>query len=172
MYLRIEEFTHNFQYSSTIVNKLHKRMKSLHSDSVDVKICLVCNKSEAKYKCPTCKLRYCSVPCCKSHRMNSDNCIPNTSDTSRRHMELISNVEISTNSTEQHELQLNATQIQKLSSSLYIKDMIQSKRLREDLIKIDSGNDRLNILRLMRLKNTELNEFFVRLMEEISDDVV
>lgn len=87
-------------------------------------------------------------------------------------MELISNVEISTNSTEQHELQLNATQIQKLSSSLYIKDMIQSKRLREDLIKIDSGNDRLNILRLMRLKNTELNEFFVRLMEEISDDVV
>eukprot|EP00729_Bicosta_minor_P001254 gene1254-28479_t len=30
--------------------------------------CGVCNEAPPKYKCPTCLLRYCSVPCFKSHK--------------------------------------------------------------------------------------------------------
>lgn len=33
------------------------------------KTCEICQK-EARYKCPTCLIFYCSVPCCKKHRQN------------------------------------------------------------------------------------------------------
>ncbi|CAG9856280.1 unnamed protein product [Phyllotreta striolata] len=33
------------------------------------KICDICQK-EARYKCPTCLIYYCSVTCCKKHRQN------------------------------------------------------------------------------------------------------
>ncbi|XP_052185510.1 uncharacterized protein LOC127797058 [Diospyros lotus] len=32
------------------------------------KICQVCNESQSKYKCPTCLVPYCSLPCFKKHK--------------------------------------------------------------------------------------------------------
>ncbi|KAL2720607.1 zinc finger HIT domain-containing protein 3 [Vespula squamosa] len=32
------------------------------------KICIICNKDGAVYKCPTCRDLYCSVVCCKEHK--------------------------------------------------------------------------------------------------------
>ncbi|KAG5871621.1 hypothetical protein JTB14_014466 [Gonioctena quinquepunctata] len=34
------------------------------------KTCEICHK-QGKYKCPTCLIFYCSVPCCKKHRENN-----------------------------------------------------------------------------------------------------
>lgn len=31
-------------------------------------LCKVCSKSAAKYKCPTCRLPFCSVPCSRAHK--------------------------------------------------------------------------------------------------------
>ncbi|XP_011697215.1 PREDICTED: zinc finger HIT domain-containing protein 3 [Wasmannia auropunctata] len=33
-----------------------------------IKICDVCGKDDAVYKCPTCRKPYCSVRCCKEHK--------------------------------------------------------------------------------------------------------
>ncbi|XP_046834226.1 zinc finger HIT domain-containing protein 3 [Vespa crabro] len=32
------------------------------------KICIICDKDGAVYKCPTCRDSYCSVVCCKEHK--------------------------------------------------------------------------------------------------------
>ncbi|XP_065332417.1 zinc finger HIT domain-containing protein 3 [Cloeon dipterum] len=39
------------------------------------KICVICGAKDSKYKCPTCRVPYCSVACCKNHK-NSDVCKP------------------------------------------------------------------------------------------------
>jgi hypothetical protein len=31
-------------------------------------LCAVCEATEAKYKCPTCRAPYCSLVCCKKHK--------------------------------------------------------------------------------------------------------
>nr|XP_003706263.1 PREDICTED: zinc finger HIT domain-containing protein 3 [Megachile rotundata] len=38
------------------------------------KICCICSKTDCSYKCPTCKVPYCSVGCYKGHK--ESNCQP------------------------------------------------------------------------------------------------
>uniref|UniRef100_A0A673AUQ4 Zinc finger, HIT-type containing 3 n=1 Tax=Sphaeramia orbicularis TaxID=375764 RepID=A0A673AUQ4_9TELE len=38
-----------------------------------MQVCNVCREQTPKYKCPTCKIRYCSVGCYKKHK---DSCLP------------------------------------------------------------------------------------------------
>ncbi|KAG5844386.1 zinc finger HIT domain-containing protein 3 [Anguilla rostrata] len=38
-----------------------------------MQICSVCSEHVPKYKCPACKIRYCSVSCYKNHK---DGCLP------------------------------------------------------------------------------------------------
>ncbi|XP_009371119.2 zinc finger HIT domain-containing protein 3 isoform X1 [Pyrus x bretschneideri] len=33
-------------------------------------VCQVCNEAQSKYKCPSCRAPYCSVPCFKKHKEN------------------------------------------------------------------------------------------------------
>ncbi|XP_012524444.2 zinc finger HIT domain-containing protein 3 [Monomorium pharaonis] len=34
-----------------------------------IKTCCVCGKDGASYKCPTCRAPYCSIGCCKEHKV-------------------------------------------------------------------------------------------------------
>ncbi|XP_029924185.1 zinc finger HIT domain-containing protein 3 [Myripristis murdjan] len=38
-----------------------------------MQICSVCSEQTTKYRCPACKIRYCSVSCYKTHK---DTCLP------------------------------------------------------------------------------------------------
>ncbi|KAL4660612.1 zinc finger HIT domain-containing protein 3 isoform X1 [Arapaima gigas] len=38
-----------------------------------MKVCGVCEEQVPKYRCPTCKVRYCSLSCYKKHK---DGCVP------------------------------------------------------------------------------------------------
>ncbi|XP_066563402.1 zinc finger HIT domain-containing protein 3 [Amia ocellicauda] len=38
--------------------------------------CIVCNEEKSKYRCPVCKIRYCSLGCYKKHK---DDCVSSTS---------------------------------------------------------------------------------------------
>ncbi|XP_066516972.1 zinc finger HIT domain-containing protein 3 [Hoplias malabaricus] len=40
-----------------------------------MQLCGVCNENVPKYKCPTCRIRYCSLGCFKKHK-NDDSCQP------------------------------------------------------------------------------------------------
>ena len=33
-----------------------------------MKICIICNENASKYTCPSCSIRYCSIPCYKIHQ--------------------------------------------------------------------------------------------------------
>ncbi|XP_057183765.1 zinc finger HIT domain-containing protein 3 isoform X2 [Triplophysa rosa] len=41
-----------------------------------MQLCVVCNELVPKYKCPACRIRYCSVNCFKKHKAG-DSCHPN-----------------------------------------------------------------------------------------------
>jgi hypothetical protein len=65
---------------------------------------------------------------------------------------------------------LSTQQLNKLSSSTYIKSTLKSKRLREHIAGIDSivnSNERRNELHKMRKNNVQFNEFIVKMLEEI-----
>ncbi|XP_077402959.1 zinc finger HIT domain-containing protein 3 [Vanacampus margaritifer] len=38
-----------------------------------MQLCKVCSEQTPKYRCPTCEIRYCSLPCYKRHK---DSCLP------------------------------------------------------------------------------------------------
>nr|XP_061817914.1 zinc finger HIT domain-containing protein 3-like isoform X1 [Nerophis lumbriciformis] len=38
-----------------------------------MQLCSVCSEQTPKYRCPSCKIRYCSLPCFKRHK---DSCVP------------------------------------------------------------------------------------------------
>jgi hypothetical protein len=41
---------------------------SSHMFKMAARLCEVCNQEQYKYKCPTCRITYCSVPCFKRHK--------------------------------------------------------------------------------------------------------
>ncbi|XP_065215886.1 zinc finger HIT domain-containing protein 3 [Planococcus citri] len=54
----------NFQISIILFNKINYLMMK----------CAICSNAEPKYKCPKCRINYCSLKCWKSH--SSQNCEP------------------------------------------------------------------------------------------------
>ena len=131
-------------------------------------ICIVCQQASNKYKCPTCKAIYCSVQCCKLHK--EQNC-------QQEKLQQSGSLDVPTAETKQKaEVDddvpqlLSTQQLNKLSSSTYIKSTLKSKRLREHIAGIDSivnSNERRNELHKMRKNNVQFNEFIVKMLEEI-----
>lgn len=35
------------------------------------KLCQVCQKNSSKYTCPGCEIKFCSVNCCKQHKIQT-----------------------------------------------------------------------------------------------------
>jgi hypothetical protein len=48
------------------VKKLQAARVAAHAAAT---VCTMCSTADAKYKCPTCFARYCSVACCKEHKV-------------------------------------------------------------------------------------------------------
>ena len=131
-------------------------------------ICIVCQQASNKYKCPTCKAIYCSVKCCKLHK--EQNC-------QQEKLQQSGSLDVPTAETKQKaEVDddvpqlLSTQQLNKLSSSTYMKSTLKSKRLREHIAGIDgivNSNERRNELHKMRKNNVQFNEFIVKMLEEI-----
>lgn len=131
-------------------------------------ICIVCQQASNKYKCPTCKAIYCSVKCCKLHK--EQNC-------QQEKLQQSGSSDAPTAETKEKAAVdddvpqlLSTQQLNKLSSSTYIKSTLKSKRLREHIAGIDSivnSNERRNELHKMRKNNAQFNEFIVKMLEEI-----
>lgn len=102
-------------------------------------LCQVCEKLEKKYRCPTCKINYCSVPCFSSHKAS---CSP-----------VQATHTLDTNSSQEtvYQFQTKNTipvdKLQELGKSDKLQQLLQNPHLRKFLTRIDSDD---NPVRLMR----------------------
>ena len=133
-------------------------------------VCVVCQEASNKYKCPKCKAIYCSVKCYKVHK--EQDCQRGTPGQSNSSDAPDTNIDTEEKVMVDEDLPkvLSTQQLNKLSSSSYIKSTLKSKRLREHVVAIDSivnSNERRNELHKMRKNNVQFNEFIVKMLDEI-----
>jgi hypothetical protein len=140
--------------------------------------CIACRAENAKYKCPKCRARYCSVACSKAHKENAEACeamrafsntdklaiAPSTAETSG--VPLQGEEANKHDSSGQFRL-LSEDEKQKLLSNEEITAAIRSKRLRDDLDTIDSAKNRTAALRRAR-NNPEFEEFVQKMLKSIA----
>ncbi|KAK1267280.1 hypothetical protein QJS04_geneDACA000131 [Acorus gramineus] len=98
--------------------------------------CEVCRDADSKYKCPSCLLPYCSIPCFKKHKE-----IPCTKPPSPQ-----SNpAPISHNGTsyqiDEDNCVLKRSQLESIAASNEIRDALRNDELRKSILKIDSSKD-------------------------------
>lgn len=154
-----------------------------------MKECVVCQKVNSNYRCPTCRLHYCSVSCCTTHKLNcetqtnqtkvegekgaghgdrpsnSDGIVPVESikiqdNQSKKIMQISSD-------TDQQRI-LTTEEKQKLADSSELLERLKSKRLRNELIKIDTAENRQEELKKLR-KNSEFDHFISFLLSTLEE---
>ncbi|KAK5859089.1 hypothetical protein PBY51_003180 [Eleginops maclovinus] len=103
-----------------------------------MQICSVCSEHTPKYRCPACKIRYCSLGCYKKHK---DSCLPVVSEVSE------ATDSFHTERTEEDLLhgediidKVPLEKLQLLGQSKEIKDLLCNPHLRQLLRSIDSAD--------------------------------
>ncbi|CAN8076515.1 unnamed protein product [Agarophyton chilense] len=121
-------------------------------------MCLVCNEQHAKYKCPTCRLPFCSVPCSKSHKQN---CAPLPLVTAPR-LKVVDEQKAKRQQEEESLpvdlLLLKTEQLRSLENDREVQRKLRDDRLLEILQHIDSSSNRVKTLE-MRMKDPAFLEF-------------
>ncbi|EYU46363.1 hypothetical protein ABFS82_04G049000 [Erythranthe guttata] len=112
------------------------------------KKCEVCDKSQSKYKCPTCLIPYCSLACFKKHKV-----IPCTKPESvneeKVHSVPARNIDKPCCVDEQSEV-LQESQLQSIASSNDIRDSVKDEKLQKLIRDIDcSANPESELDRAM-----------------------
>ncbi|CAH1800797.1 unnamed protein product [Owenia fusiformis] len=113
--------------------------------------CEVCKDVVSKYKCPTCRLKYCSVGCFKDHK-KGDTCVPDeeTSNTqcdvsqkSPNKHKAMSDGELSESSENDMETEDKVSKecLERLVGSKEIKDLLKNPHLQDMLVYLDSSEN-------------------------------
>ena len=132
--------------------------------------CSVCQQVGNKYKCPKCRAIYCSMACNTVHKTC---CQPTTSSpagTSTEEQPLDNKTRRSTfttNNTTTTHVKLSNEALQLLSKSTSLQKALQSKRLREDILKVETASNRQVALKKLRIQNPEFEEFVQSLVRVV-----
>jgi hypothetical protein len=127
--------------------------------------CVVCAQNDehgqskgkqASYKCPRCRLPYCSAACCKVHKEQCAGAVG-----------AIKKKEVVARTMTSDIVILKPEQLLRLENSQELKQSLLSKRLRDDLAAIDCAPDRAEALRKFRRNNVEFEEFVQKLLETV-----
>ncbi|KAL4495081.1 hypothetical protein ABPG72_015781 [Tetrahymena utriculariae] len=145
----------------------------------DSKLCLVCSQNKYKYKCPKCSVQYCGLGCFKTHKCEDYKKQNEQIQTINQETETIHK----SNYVEDEELRVPKTKLEQLSkiliqltnflailsleSSIKIKKILQSSKLRETLLKIDNARSRLWELNNEMKTNQHFMEFTQLLLGEM-----
>lgn len=140
--------------------------------------CVICHviMEPIKYKCPLCVLPYCSVGCCKSHKLVCSEQLRVQFDSGTENT-TVNTASCSSSSSNSFVTLLSSKQIEALKSSNVIRNALKSKRLREHIISIDSlptstTNDdvkKRKCLEAMRMKNPFFEEFIDTMLKELTN---
>lgn len=125
--------------------------------------CAVCQASAARYRCPRCKARYCSVSCCQKHKDACTDAPAPDANTAVTAEPALSDSNVYTDGAPHL---LSDEQKRKLDSDESVRTFLKSKRLRDALSDIDQSKDRQKCLRIAR-RNPEFEEFVNEVLRAI-----
>ncbi|KAJ8266337.1 hypothetical protein GJAV_G00129240 [Gymnothorax javanicus] len=119
-----------------------------------MQVCSVCNEQTPKYKCPRCKVRYCSVTCCKNHK---DDCqatkqtvspamVPNVQAT--HNLEREWSIEDLFDEDDQSD-RVPLQRLKELGTSKDLKAMLCNPHLRRLLLTVDQAKDKADIMKVV-----------------------
>ena len=101
------------------------------------KICITCNKTGSKYKCPLCHNFYCSILCFKEHKLKCNNKLNNKNEDNDKQNE--ENIIVQPlNLDEDEDIILNEKQLSILKTNKSIMTKLKNKKLLKILKEIDS----------------------------------
>uniref|UniRef100_A0A182JGA0 HIT-type domain-containing protein n=1 Tax=Anopheles atroparvus TaxID=41427 RepID=A0A182JGA0_ANOAO len=132
--------------------------------------CGICKANDRKYKCKTCNIPYCSVPCYKTHQEQP--CEPATTlpadveepfreDRVPKKTILFPTVD----TVPQEKLEL-------LGQSEHLKNLLQNPHLRRFLKEVDNGRDGMNAIRVAMMEPlfVEFADECLRIVEPSQND--
>ncbi|KAL4450774.1 hypothetical protein ABPG74_011616 [Tetrahymena malaccensis] len=131
----------------------------------DSKLCLVCQQNKYKYKCPKCIINFnsCGLGCFKTHKCEDYQQEKPQTQPINQETETIHK----SNYVEDEELRVPKAKLEQLKSSVKIKKILQSSKLRETLLKIDNARSRLWELNNEMKTNQHFMEFTQLLLGEM-----
>ena len=140
------------------------------------KNCIICTKENSSYKCPQCFSRYCSLACCKSHKLICTQALSSNSNSKAPIVTTFSSPQPTIEATiVKNEIEdtsasqlLTPLQLEILSKSSYINDMLKSPLLCKHILEVDKASDRQGELRKKRKVNKDFDEFIMTMMKEVS----
>lgn len=134
--------------------------------------CSICHQSVSKYKCPKCRAQYCSLTCSNLHKTccqpTATVSLPTT--TEEEDQPLKQNTRRNTftsNDTTTTHVKLSNKALDLLTTSAIVQKSLQSKRLREDILKVETASNRQEALKKLRTQNPEFEEFVQSLVRVV-----
>ncbi|RXH98131.1 hypothetical protein DVH24_010456 [Malus domestica] len=100
-------------------------------------VCQVCNEAQSKYKCPSCRAPYCSVPCFKKHKENPC-ALPVSSEVKPPSPELLVERPLL---VEEPSQVLQRPQLEAIASSGEICSALKDENLQKLILSIDCSPD-------------------------------
>jgi zinc finger HIT domain-containing protein 3 len=131
------------------------------------KDCVICKKSGSSYKCPKCLVFYCSAACCSTHKLECITSVPADAGVSSRKVNIMDCLR-ETKVQDNEVVILQSSEKEALQKSKELKDILRSKRLREDIAFVDSSANRQKALRIMRTMNPDFDRFVELLVGVVS----
>ncbi|KAL6214426.1 hypothetical protein ACLB2K_013860 [Fragaria x ananassa] len=105
-------------------------------------VCQVCNEAQSKYKCPSCRAPYCSVPCFKKHKETPCASPLHSEDNPSAAPESV--VERPVTVTEPSAV-LEREQLEAIASSSELRDALKDESLQKLIESIDCSPDAENV---------------------------
>ncbi|KAI9315658.1 hypothetical protein BX666DRAFT_332312 [Dichotomocladium elegans] len=123
--------------------------------------CQICHKDPWKYKCPTCRIQYCSVTCFKQHKLEP--CAPpapeKTPEGEKERRQL------PTDSTDDDDpSRLTLDQLTSIGHSNQVLRYLENPAIREWVSRIDQSLDPEEDLKKARAEDPTLEEFIQLLL--------
>ncbi|KAI8086570.1 uncharacterized protein BX664DRAFT_336168 [Halteromyces radiatus] len=127
--------------------------------------CGICQVLPSKYKCSTCRLPYCSLPCYKSHKEIP--CQP-VQPTPQPEPEFESNAIGMNNQVEDEDedesTRLTDEQLQQLGHSDQVRSFLKYPQIRQLITKIDTSSRPDKLLEMIRNEDSVFEEFVQSLL--------
>lgn len=127
-------------------------MASLRSSNA---VCVVCLE-KPKYRCPSCRVPYCSVTCFRTHK---EKCNPNAYPAERKTRSAVPAIKsVGTEddgedaiadflNSDEEEDRVSLQNLKNLEESAALKDLLRNPHLRQLLVSLDQGDDKAKLMR-------------------------
>ncbi|EIE76654.1 hypothetical protein G6F46_011933 [Rhizopus delemar] len=124
--------------------------------------CQVCNDAESKYKCPKCRLQYCSLVCFKKHKESS--CSTNQQE-DQNASQFRKDIKTVGDPDDEEPSRLAPEDLRKLLQSDAIHEFLEYSQIREFVKKVDSSPAPEKLLDALRSEDSVFDDFTQKLVE-------